>query len=75
MSWTVVDEDVMAVIREMEPGRRYPARELYRRYQEVARSAGRGPAHPVGFGHKLRQAGLMRRKARINGKMTHCWLL
>lgn len=72
---SVHDEDVRAVIKEMERSVRYPARDLYDAYAKVARAAGRQPGHPSAFGQALGRAPLTRRRVKHNGTVKHCWYL
>lgn len=63
----VVPEDVQATIRDLKGGNRYAAADLYNRYADAAREAGRSPGHPVAFGQALKAHGLIRVKINIGG--------
>ena len=72
---SVHDEDVRAVIEEMDRSVRYPSRDLYQAYAKVARDAGRQPGHPSAFGQALGRAPLTRCRVKRAGKVMHCWYL
>jgi hypothetical protein len=63
----VMDEDVAATLKGLPPGGRYAASDLYQRYADVARAAGRSPGHPVALGRTFSRIGMRRVKVTVGG--------
>lgn len=63
----VVREDVLRTLNGLTRGQRYSAADLYQRYSDAAKEAGRIPGHPVGLGQHLSQIGLQRSKITVGG--------
>lgn len=63
----VVEDDVKASLIGLQPGQRYAASDLYRRYAEVARASGRSPGHPTALGQTFRRLGMKRVKMTVGG--------
>jgi hypothetical protein len=64
----VVDEqDVDKALEKLAAGTRYAASDLYARYSDAAREAGRTPGHAVAFGQSLKRRGLIRVKTVVGG--------
>jgi hypothetical protein len=63
----LVPQDAARAVNGLHVGAVYLASELYARYAEAAREAGRSPAHPVAFGQELKRQGHIRVKKRVGG--------
>jgi hypothetical protein len=63
----VLDEDVRATLNGLYRGARYAAGDLYKRYADVAREAGREPGHPVALGQAFARLGMKRVKMTVGG--------
>jgi hypothetical protein len=83
-SGALVLADVHRAVNGLQVGQVYPAAELYARYQDAAKEAGRTPAHIVAFGQELSRQGHLRVKRRVggggrgrtgSGKQVSCWQL
>ncbi len=61
------DNDVTRTLNGLDYGSRYKGSDLYDRYCDVARGAGRNPAHPVALGQALSRLGLTRCKITVGG--------
>lgn len=63
----MLDADVRATLNGLYPGSRYAASDLYARYSDMVRSAGRTPGHPVALGQTLKRLGSTRVKMTVGG--------
>jgi hypothetical protein len=63
----VLDADVEATLEGLYPGSRYAASDLYARYSDVVRSAGRNPGHPIALGQALKRLGSTPVKMTVGG--------
>lgn len=63
----VLDEDVRKTLNGLGRGQRYAASDLYARYSDVAREAGRTPGHPVALGQVFKRIGMARIKMTVGG--------
>ena len=68
-------EDAMRGLRQMRPGVRYPARDLYQRYVDLMEADSRDPGHKVSFGQMLGKLGLIRCQVSVSGQKVKGWML
>jgi hypothetical protein len=64
---SVNEDDVRRALNGLQKGVRYAASDLYARYSDAAREAGRQPGHPVGLGQVFARWGLVRAKITQGG--------
>lgn len=67
-------EDVRAMLAERIEGRTYPAWDLYQRYAQIARAAGRTPASRNALGRRLREMGchrVLKKEPKARDKSSH----
>jgi hypothetical protein len=53
----------------------YLTSDLYARYGDAAREAGRTPAHPIAFGQALKRHGGQRKSRTVQGRQVGAWLV
>lgn len=70
-----VDQDVAEMLRGLQSGQRYAARDLYERYAGRVKDDGRTPGHPVAVGQALRRLGCGRVKMNVKGRQIVTWVV
>lgn len=63
----IEDVDVKRTINTLERGSRYASKDVFDRYCELTKQAGRNPGHRVAFGAALSRLGLKKIKMTVGG--------